>query len=69
MNWRNVLLAGLIFAICGYFFGSILALERYASFDSAVYRNIRASLPLIWALLVGGSGILIEIVRQASRGR
>jgi hypothetical protein len=69
MNWRNVLLAGLLFAVGGYVFGRILALDRFGDFESALYRNIRASLPWIWALLVGGSGMLIEIVRQASRGR
>ena len=64
-----MLLAVLLFALCGYVFGLVLASDRYAVFDSQLYRSLRRLLPLIWAVLVGGCGILIELVRQGQQGR
>ena len=69
IRWGTVLLAALVFALCGYVFGLVLASDQFAVFDSQVYRSLRRLLPLIWAALVGGCGMLIELVRQGQQGR
>ena len=69
IRWGTVLLAGLVFALCGYVFGLVLASDRNAVFDSQLYRSLRRLLPLIWAVLVGCCGMLIELVRQGQQGR
>lgn len=69
IRWGTLLMAGLLFAVCGYVIGLVLASDRFAVFDSQLYRAVRRLLPPIWAVLVGACGMLIDLVRQAQRGR
>ncbi|MCP9818841.1 hypothetical protein KBZ18_04970 [Synechococcus sp. Cruz-9H2] len=50
-RWGSLLLASLLFGGCGYVIGLVLASERFAVFDSQIYRALRRLLPPIWAVL------------------
>lgn len=69
MRWSSVIYAGMLCGICGYIFGKTLTAEEFAVYASAYYRRLVSYMPYLWGLLGAGSGMIIEMIRQARSDR
>lgn len=69
MRWSSVIYAGMLCGIGGYIFGKTLTSTEFEVYASAYYRRIVSYMPYLWALLGIGSGMVIEMIRQAKKGR
>lgn len=69
MRWSSVLYSGMLCGICGYIFGKMLSSVEFEVYASSAYRQLVSYMPYFWGLLGAGSGMLIEMIRQAKEGR
>lgn len=69
MRWSSVIYAGMLCGICGYIFGKTLTSSEFQVYASEYYRHLVSYMPYAWGLLGAGSGMVIEMIRQAKSGR